>query len=171
MSKDYATDWAEKVQQKIHDDVEIQILVNNLKALANDVLIDEIKRLRQMLMDDLYNSKSYISVTDLIIAICEEWGIQPFEFTTKCRERKYVLPRHVFFWLMGRKIMPHSLSKVSVSEIAGKKDHSVVLHGERVINNMLETDVKFRKRMMSFLRKIGYGSKETDEGNLEFWKV
>lgn len=80
--------------------------------------------------------------------VCKYFGITPKEMREKKRDRNIVLPRQLC----------HHFSKemtgTSLAEIGrrfGAKDHATVLHSNKTINNLKETDKVFRAQYEEIL--------------------
>jgi chromosomal replication initiation ATPase DnaA len=127
------------------------------------------KKGRQMQMTDTYcipragnwmlswmRSKKYHDdkVSQFVIAriICDETGINPFD-RSSYQGREYVVSRQLFFYFMLR------YTKKTLREIAKyfNKNHATVIHARTTINNLIETDKKFREmyeRLDSKIKKL-----------------
>lgn len=59
------------------------------------------------------------------------------------RNRDYAEARHIVFYLVRK----HSKPRLSYKEIGKKfnRNHATIIHGEKLVSNLLETDSKFKK--------------------------
>jgi len=95
--------------------------------------------------------KCEVSIIGRIIMSLDHIGNTVFEYfdlswekaTQKNRKREFCLPRQIAMTISKRK------TKKSLSDIAfkfGEYDHCTVLHSVKTVNNLLETDKKFRSQ-------------------------
>ena len=60
----------------------------------------------------------------------------------KNQEQEYVQPRQISMYF-AKQLTNDSLSKIG--RVNGEKDHATALHSVRVVNNLIDTDKKFRQ--------------------------
>lgn len=79
------------------------------------------------------------------IAIKTEYPAFVDEYlTTKSRKREVCIPRQIFMYLM----MEHTgMGSCAVAKICGGRDHSTALSAKKTIQDMIDTDKTFRKKM------------------------
>lgn len=86
-------------------------------------------------------------------AVCSVWGVSPIMLHDKTRKRGVVEARQVlFFWHIRSKQM----SLKQVGALYGK-DHATVMHGRKVVANLIETSHEFREKYntaMSMIERI-----------------
>lgn len=63
---------------------------------------------------------------------------------TKSRKREIVGPRHIAMFFISRYT---KLSLESVGSIFGHYDHSTVIHAKKTVNNLMDTDKRYRERI------------------------
>jgi len=79
-----------------------------------------------------------------IVEFVSEWyGITSRQLVAKTRKREILEPRQIAIWLA---VKYTRMSKVAIGANIGGKDHATVLHSERVVDNLLETDKLYSKR-------------------------
>jgi hypothetical protein len=89
-------------------------------------------------------------------AACRKLGIQPEQaIVSKTRKREVVEARHLYFWFaleIGRKYQKNwSLALIGMIV---RKDHATVLHGQKTINGLIDTNYKNLKEDVSYIWKI-----------------
>lgn len=83
--------------------------------------------------------------------VCEHFNIEPELLQTKTRKREVVQARYLAMYFCK------SYTKASLSFIGsqiGKKDHATVLYACKVVNDMMETDRKFRIEVEELQKKL-----------------
>lgn len=82
--------------------------------------------------------------------ICSEEKVDPVRITLKSRDRKIVIARQLFMFF-GYEVA--GCKKLFISQYLGQKDHTSVVHGIQRINDLIDTEWKFRDRV-NHLRKL-----------------
>ena len=81
-------------------------------------------------------------IIEIIIKIvCDYFEIAPDNFHSKKRKREIVQTRQVAMYFSN------SLTKSSLAAIGaqiGRKDHATVIHACKTVNNLIDTDKKYR---------------------------
>jgi chromosomal replication initiator protein len=107
---------------------------------------------RQMIDKFVKNTTREISI-DFIQKVVSDYFNLPLELLkSKTRKREVVQARQIAMFFAK------SLTKSSLASIGlqcGGKDHATVLHACRTVNNLLETDKKFRVYIDEIEKKIG----------------
>lgn len=69
---------------------------------------------------------------------------------SETRKREYVKARQILFWIQEQ------LTTLSLNKIGGPygKDHSTVLHGKRIINDLVAVNDKYGKDALVLLSKV-----------------
>lgn len=92
-----------------------------------------------------------ISFDKIENVICDYFGITPQEIEVKKRDRKVVLPRQLCHHFASN----YGLGSLSAIGFRfGRKDHATVLHSNRTINNLKETDKVFRAQYEEILNLL-----------------
>lgn len=100
----------------------------------------KIKFLSKILMTD--DTK-----TDIIVSvICEHFNIPPDLVKSKYRKREVVEARQVIMYFLKLKT---KLSLKAIGEIMGGRDHSTVIYGCQVVEDIMHTNNKFKKDMLA----------------------
>ena len=84
------------------------------------------------------------TITRIIVAVCEFEGINSELFSSKSRKREYVQARQRSMYFAKK------YTKLSLTEIGyecGGKDHATVLHANKTVSNLIDTDFEYRKEI------------------------
>lgn len=84
-----------------------------------------------------------IQLNKILESVCENFRATPEEVKGTISKRRVVYPRAVYSFL-ALKNTHHTLKRVG-QEI--NKDHSIVVHYRKLVNNLLQTDSNFRNRV------------------------
>ena len=90
-----------------------------------------------------------INTEQMIVKVCNYYGITLKELTSKRRFRNIVDARHTLYYIF------YDCCKYT-STYAGKlfnQDHSTVLHGSNKIKNLMSVDKKFRREINKIINK------------------
>jgi len=83
--------------------------------------------------------------------VAEEWGVSAADLASKRRTRQVTVPRQVAMYLI-KELMDESL--VRIGEGFGGRDHSTVIHSIRKVENTLEGDPDFARRVLRVRRAL-----------------
>ena len=121
----------------------------NRKAITLDLA-------KQMIDKFVKNTRHEISI-DFIHKMVSDYFNLPIELLkSKTRKREVVQARQIAMYFAK------SLTKSSLSSIGlqcGGKDHATVLHACRTVNNLMETDKKFKTYVSELSKKISINGK------------
>ncbi len=78
-------------------------------------------------------------INKIISIVCERYGVQFHWLTTKSRQRDFCVPRQIIMYLAYR------TTKLNLSNIGilFNRDHATVLHANKIVNNLIDTDKYF----------------------------
>ena len=99
---------------------------------------------REMIDKLVKNSYHEISINYIQKVVCEYYNIPLDMIQSKTRKREIVQARQIAMYFSK------SLTKSSLATIGAKiggKDHATVLHACKTVNNLMDTDKRFRKKM------------------------
>lgn len=117
----------------------------NRKAITLDLA-------RQMIDKFVKNTTREISI-DFIQKIVSDYFNLPLELLkSKTRKREVVQARQIAMFF-AKNMTKSSLASIGLQ--CGGKDHATVLHACRTVNNLIETDKKFRVYIDEIEKKIG----------------
>src|SRR6056297_2629193 len=106
---------------------------------------------REMTEKLIKNTKKEISIDYIQKVVCNYFNIPIEMVQSKTRKREIVQARQVaMFFSKG-------LTKASLATIGsqiGGKDHATVLHACKTVNNLLETDKRFRIQIDEIEKKL-----------------
>ncbi len=107
---------------------------------------------RQMIDKFVKNTTREISI-DFIQKIVSDYFNLPLELLkSKTRKREVVQARQIAMFF-AKNMTKSSLASIGLQ--CGGKDHATVLHACRTVNNLIETDKKFRVYIEEIEKKIG----------------
>jgi chromosomal replication initiator protein len=107
---------------------------------------------RQMIDKFVKNTTREISI-DFIQKVVSDYFNLPLELLkSKTRKREVVQARQIAMYF-AKSMTKSSLASIGLQ--CGGKDHATVLHACRTVNNLLETDKKFRVYIDEIEKKIG----------------
>ncbi|MBI9052486.1 MAG: hypothetical protein JEY96_01630 [Bacteroidales bacterium] len=95
---------------------------------------------------------STITTNHIKLLVAEFHGIRSFLIDYKDRKREIVKPRqqaHYFAKLLTKD------SLATIGLVIGEKDHATVLHSIKTVNNLKDTDAKYRQEL-ELLEKFIY---------------
>lgn len=87
----------------------------------------------------------------IINEICNEYSIKPEDIQKNTRKIEILEPRQkaMYFAKMYTK-----LTTKQIGEKIGQKNHSTVLHSCKTVNNLMDSDPKYREKIESLKSKI-----------------
>ncbi|MBU8893539.1 MAG: chromosomal replication initiator protein DnaA [Bacteroidales bacterium] len=106
---------------------------------------------RQMIDRLVKNSKKEISVDYIQKVVCDYFSLSPEIIQSKTRKREIVQARQIAMYFS--KAMTKS-SLASIGALIGGKDHATVLHACKTVNNLMDTDKRFKSQIESIEKKL-----------------
>jgi chromosomal replication initiator protein len=116
----------------------------NKKEITLDLAHEMIDKL-------IKNTKREISIDYIQKVVCNYFNIAVDQLQSKTRKREIVQARQVAMYFSK------TLTKASLANIGsqiGGKDHATVLHACKTVNNLLETDKRFRLQVDEIEKKL-----------------
>ncbi len=100
----------------------------------------------------LDNIEALIKKTECDIEeiVCEEFRITKYQLHSKLRNRQFVLARQIITWYE----MEHLQMKDVQACIRFNQNRSSVHNSKKAIDNLIETDKKFKERLDSLILKF-----------------
>jgi chromosomal replication initiator protein len=93
---------------------------------------------------------------DIILRVCDYFG-HPIEFVMeRTRKQEYVKTRYVIAYLLAQDFYLN-MSLTSIAFSIGKRDHTTIIHGLKVMENELELYEEFRELVKDVFVYV-YGS-------------
>lgn len=93
------------------------------------------------------------TVTEILRAVQEHYGVRAKDFLSRSKARSLVLPRQVGMFL-ARRLTSLSLEEIGVS--FGGRDHSTVSHAEAKIRELREKDPKVARDLDDLEERLGF---------------
>ena len=97
------------------------------------------------------NSKKEISVDYIQKIVCDYFEITPDQLHSKTRKREIVQARQIAMFF-SKSLTKSSLASIG-SQIGGK-DHATVLHACKTVNNLIDTDKRFKQTVDNIEKKL-----------------
>jgi len=116
----------------------------NRKAVTLDLA-------KQMIDKFVKNTNHEVSIDYIQKVVCDYFDLPIEMLKSKTRKRQVVQARQIAMYFAK------SMTKSSLSNIGahcGGKDHATVLHACRTVNNLIETDKKFKASVQELQKKI-----------------
>ncbi|OFX85408.1 MAG: chromosomal replication initiation protein DnaA [Bacteroidetes bacterium GWF2_33_16] len=108
--------------------------------------------LAKLMIDRLVkNSKKELSVDYIQKVVCDYFNLSPDSLQSKTRKREIVQARQIAMYFSK------TLTKSSLASIGaqiGGKDHATVLHACKTVNNLMDTDKRFKGQIESIEKKL-----------------
>lgn len=89
-------------------------------------------------------STKEISIDTIQRSVCEYFGLNLDSLQDKTRKREVVQARQIAMYF-AKMLTKSSLS--TIGSMIGKKDHATVLHACKTVNNLMDTDKRFRSQV------------------------
>ena len=106
--------------------------------------------------DDPPEGTERLKSNDIILRVCDYFG-HPIEFVMKrTRKKEYVKTRYVIAYLLAQDFYLN-MSLTSIAFAIGKRDHTTIIHGLKVMENELELYQEFRELVRDVFVYV-YGS-------------
>lgn len=116
----------------------------NKKEITLELAQDLIEKL-------IKSSRKEVSIEYITKTVCEYFDLPSDALITKTRKREIVQARQIAMYF-SKNLTKHSLAAIG-SQI-GNKDHATVLHACKTVNNLMDTDKKFRSYLVEIEKKI-----------------
>ncbi len=123
------------------------IALSKLENKSIDLALAE-----EALKDIISPNKPVIITPDYIISVvCEHFNIQESDIKSKKRNAEIVLPRQIIMYLCRQMT---DASQTKIAQLLCKNDHTTIIHGEKKIEEMLETDSSLQNTIDIIKKKI-----------------
>lgn len=106
---------------------------------------------KQMIDRLVKNSKKEISVDYIQKVVCDYFSLSPDLLQSKTRKREIVQARQIAMYF-SKTLTKSSLA--SIGALIGGKDHATVLHACKTVNNLMDTDKRFKSQIESIEKKL-----------------
>ena len=140
---------AKRMRSNVRD---LEGALNTLAARANflgkPITVDFAQ---ETLRDLLRAQQQAISIPNIQKAVADYYQLRVVDLLSKRRTRSLARPRQVAMAL-AKELTEHSLPEIG--DGFGGRDHTTVLHGCRVIRDLMQTDGKLREDWDKLVRKL-----------------
>jgi chromosomal replication initiator protein len=111
---------------------------------------------KQMIDKFVKNTSHEVSIDYIQKVVCDYFDLPIEMLKSKTRKRQVVQARQIAMYF-AKNMTKSSLSNIGAH--CGGKDHATVLHACRTVNNLIDTDKKFKASVMELQKKISLTSK------------
>jgi chromosomal replication initiator protein len=111
---------------------------------------------KQMIDKFVKNTTHEVSIDYIHKVVCDYFGLPVELLKSKTRKREVVQARQIAMYF-AKNLTKSSLSAIGIH--CGGKDHATVLHACRTVNNLMETDKKYKASVTELQKKISLSSK------------
>jgi chromosomal replication initiator protein len=102
------------------------------------------------------NTTHEVSIDYIQKVVCDYFSLPIDLLKSKTRKRQVVQARQIAMFF-AKSMTKSSLSLIGAN--CGGKDHATVLHACRTVNNLMDTDKKFKANVVELQKKITHTSK------------
>ncbi len=131
---------------------ELEGTLNTLHAQSilnkKDITIELVKQMVDKLVK---NTQKEISIDYIQKVVCDYFGMPVGLIASKTRKREIVQARQIAMYFA--KLMTKS-SLSTIGSRIGSKDHATVLHACKTVNNLVETDKRFKGYIVDIEKKL-----------------
>lgn len=149
------------------DNEVLTYIANNVKSNIRELegalkKVDALSRLEKRTIDinlakealkDIVspNAPEKITMDEIINVVCNHFSVNREDIISSKRNKELVRPRHIIMYL-GRFLTAGTYSEIAA--VLGGRDHTTVIHGERVITDLIENDEVTRRTIETIINKI-----------------
>lgn len=101
------------------------------------------------------NTRRDITIDYIQKIVCEYFGLPTDVLQTKTRKREIVQARQIAMYF-SKGLTKSSLS--TIGSVIGSKDHATVLHACKTVNNLMDTDKRFKSQIDDIEKRLRYNS-------------
>ncbi len=127
------------------------VLISLLAQSSLNKKIITLELAKQMIDKFVKNTSRDISIDFIQKIVCDYFGIPVDRISSKTRKREVVQARQLAMYF-SKKLTKSSLASIGLQ--CGNKDHATVLHACRTVNNLIETDKKYKNNVDELEKKI-----------------
>ncbi len=127
------------------------VLISLLAQSSLNKKIITLELAKQMIDKFVKNTTRDISIDFIQKIVCDYFGIPVDRISSKTRKREVVQARQLAMYF-SKKLTKSSLASIGLQ--CGNKDHATVLHACRTVNNLIDTDKKYKNNVDELEKKI-----------------
>lgn len=136
-------------------DTNVRELVGVLISLVAQASLNQrdvdLELAKQTMMTLIHDIDTEVSVDFIQKTVSEYFKVHLDDLKAKTRKKEIVIARQVAMFF-SKEYTNHSLK--SIGYHFGGRDHSTVIHAVQSVNNMVETDARFRAQMQELQKKL-----------------
>lgn len=99
----------------------------------------------------VFTTRTLGSFGDVLNAISESYGMTPNEILQKTRQSGVVEPRQIAMYILKTY---YRLSLSDIGHLLGGFHHTTVLSGCRTVENLMDTEPEYKKRVAEIAAKL-----------------
>ncbi len=125
-----------------------------IRLLANATLQKrevDLSLAKEVLRDLIHDTPASITIEEIQRVVAEFYNLQEHLLRDKTRKREVVQARQVAMYF-SKQFTQHSLKNIGLH--FGGRDHSTVIHATNSVDNLLDTDERFRDSVETLRRRI-----------------
>lgn len=97
------------------------------------------------------NTHKEISIDSIQKGVCEYFGLPLDSLQNRTRKREIVQARQIAMYF-AKQLTKSSLS--TIGSVIGQKDHATVLHACKTVNNLMDTDKRFKSQVLDIEKRL-----------------
>jgi chromosomal replication initiator protein len=140
---------ASKVKSNIRDLEACMIRLGAHSSLTGKVI--SVDMAKDVLKDLIFDEQKALTVEYIQKTVCEYFGLKVQDIKAKKRTRDIAFPRQVAMYL-SKQLTENSLNEIGKN--FGGKDHSTVIHACKLIEERIQKDEEFEKKIDYLIKKI-----------------
>ncbi len=149
---------ADYIARKAHSNIrQLEGALTTIYALATTTGQPITIELAKNALEGEPESAKHISITDIIEAVTNYYGVRLTDLQSKKRSQSITLPRQVCMYL-ARNLTRHSLEEIGGH--LGGRDHTTVIHSFEKIDRMKKKDAKFKSLLSTLEKQITQPTKK-----------
>ena len=97
------------------------------------------------------NKPTKITADTIISVVCDHFSVSKADIISSKRNKELVTPRHIIMYLC-RKMTDETYKNIAY--ILGNRNHTTVIHGEKTIEDLIDTDESVKRTIETIINKI-----------------
>ncbi len=152
--RDVPVDVLEMIARKVQSNIrELEGALNRVLAYSDLSGIPLTLELAQQALTDFFPQGQDLQPGDVLSVVSRVFGISNERLLGRERTREVALPRQVAMYLLREE---GGVSLPQIGEILGGRDHTTVIYACDKVNDMMETDDRFRRQVLQIREQL-YG--------------
>lgn len=94
-----------------------------------------------------------LTIDEVAQQVCNQFGVTVADIRVRCRKREFVEPRQLVCYICS-KILLHNYKYVTIAKFFDIS-HCTIVHANRMVEILLQTDVRFQHKAILSLKSLG----------------